>query len=239
VITPLVRAKPGDKRIGKTTPSPRRAETATTSAASPTSSRSGNRDSFLSGDVVIDGLYGSDAIRVDRHDPAIVEVIRKNDGLFGVDPARRQARNTRVSAVAVVTGVVLWELASGDISLYDNLSPATPLPDGLFPSTRRFGKVSPQGADAPIGAVLLSGAGRSYATRVLCHRPGHIAGAAARAVRRASWAGRPHRNAQSRIGVWWRGTDCVPTGCSSLARVVVRVRGGVGAPRPTRQAVSR
>lgn len=105
----------------------------------------GNRDNFLAGDVVIDGLYGGEAIRVDRHDHSKFETIRKNDGLFGVDRARRQARHGRISAVAILTGVVLWEPASADVALYENPSPATALPDGLFPATRRFGKVNADG----------------------------------------------------------------------------------------------
>jgi len=105
----------------------------------------GNRDNFLSNVVVIDGLYGGEAIRLDGDDHSKFEVIRKNDGLFGVDPARRQTRHSRISAVVVLTGLVLWEPASADVALYDNLSPAIPLPDGLFPATRRFGKVTASG----------------------------------------------------------------------------------------------
>jgi hypothetical protein len=105
----------------------------------------GNRDSFLSGDVVIDGLYGGEAIRFDRRDQSNVEIIRKNDGLFGVNSAGRQARHRRISAVAILSNVVLWEPASVDVALYDNLSPATALPDGLFPATRRFGKMTSDG----------------------------------------------------------------------------------------------
>lgn len=105
----------------------------------------GNRDNFLTDDVVIDGLYGGDAIRVDRHDHSKFEVIRKNDGLFGVDPARRQARHRRIAAVAILSGVVLWEPATADVAVYDNLSPESALPDGLFPATRRFGQVTADG----------------------------------------------------------------------------------------------
>lgn len=105
----------------------------------------GNRDNFLSDDVVIDGLYGGEAVCIDRQDHSKFEVIRKNDGLFGVDPARRQARHRRISAVAIVSGVALWEPASIDVALYDNFSPETPLAEGLFPATRRFGKVASDG----------------------------------------------------------------------------------------------
>ena len=105
----------------------------------------GNRDNFLSADVVIDGLYGGEAVRFDRDDHSNFEVIRKNDGLFGVDPARRQTRHRRISAVAILSGLVLWDPASVDVALYDNLLPATALPDGLFPAPRRFGKVTSDG----------------------------------------------------------------------------------------------
>jgi hypothetical protein len=105
----------------------------------------GNRDNFLSGDVVFDGMYGGDAVRFDLGDPSRFEAVRKNDGLFGYDPARQQARHSRISAVAVLSGVRLWDPTTADVALYDNLSPVNALPDGLFPTTRRFAQVSAGG----------------------------------------------------------------------------------------------
>lgn len=105
----------------------------------------GNRDSFLSGDVVVDGLYGNDAVRFDFRDPSRVEALRENNGLFGYDPARRRVRHSRISAVAVLSDVRLWDPTTADVALYDNLSPLVTLPDGLFPATRRFAQVSPSG----------------------------------------------------------------------------------------------
>ena len=82
-------------------------------------------------------------VRFDRHVHSKFDVIRKSDGLFGVDPSRQQARHRRISAVAILTGVVLWEPASADVALYDNLSPATALPDGVNrPGSHRGSVVS-------------------------------------------------------------------------------------------------
>ena len=105
----------------------------------------GNRDSFLSDDVVSEGLYGGEAVRSATDDYSKHEVVRKNDGLFGVDHARRQFRHRRISAVAILSRVFLWEPAAADVAVYDNFSPEIALPDDLFPATRRFGRVTSVG----------------------------------------------------------------------------------------------
>lgn len=105
----------------------------------------GNRDSFLSDDVVTEGLYGGEAVRFDRDDHSKHEVVRRNDGLFGVDHARHQFRHRRISAVTILGRVFLREPAAADVAVYDNFSPETALPDDLFPATRRFGRVTSAG----------------------------------------------------------------------------------------------
>lgn len=113
----------------------------------------GIHDTFCSEDVVIDGLYGGEAIRVDRNDLSVSEVVRRNDGLFGADSARPSGRHRRISAVGILRGGPLWEPERVDLAVYDNPYAATPAPKSLLAATRWFGALNPDADRSDFGWV--------------------------------------------------------------------------------------
>jgi hypothetical protein len=107
----------------------------------------GIHDGFCSDDQVFDGLYGGEAVVV-----ATGQGVRRPDGFFGLDP-QRGGRNTRVSAVAVISGLNGWAPANIDTAVYENPYPARAWPAETLPSTRRFGPIDRGATEATFGWI--------------------------------------------------------------------------------------
>ncbi len=93
-------------------------------------------DFLCSDDQVLDALYGGEAVVVDTG-----QLVRRRDGLFGVDATRGAGRNTRVSAVGVISRFSPWAPAETDVAVLENPYAATPWPSGLLPWRRWFDPV--------------------------------------------------------------------------------------------------
>lgn len=96
----------------------------------------GVHDSFCTDDQVIDALYGQEAVVI-----ATSQLTRYNDGFFGLDRERSVGRNTRVSAVGVVSGRRLWQDGAADVAILENPYQAVQWPHERFAPTRVFGPV--------------------------------------------------------------------------------------------------
>lgn len=97
----------------------------------------GVHDTFCSDVEVISAVYGSDAI-----DLRTGELVRNPDGLFGTDPQQGHGRHRRVSAVAVISHLRVWEAQTAEIAVLHNPNAARPWPIDALPATRRFGHVA-------------------------------------------------------------------------------------------------
>jgi hypothetical protein len=96
----------------------------------------GMHDMVCTDDQVVRGIYGSESIVV-----ATGKLVRQNDGVFGIDGEHPEGRHRRVSAVAVVNRLRVWESDIADVAIYDNPSATYPLPDNLLPGSRRPGQI--------------------------------------------------------------------------------------------------
>jgi hypothetical protein len=94
----------------------------------------GIHDVMCSEDQVSEALYGTEAVVV-----ATAQLTRRNNGLFGAGRGYPTGRNTRLSAVAVVQALRVWEPTKADIAVLHNPFASRPWPDDVFPATRRFG----------------------------------------------------------------------------------------------------
>lgn len=97
----------------------------------------GLHDVFCSDDEVLDALYGCESVNV-----ATSEATRRNDGLFQLDSVRHEGRHQRVSAVAVISHLRLWETPPADVTLFDNPYAARPWATEAITVTRRFGPIA-------------------------------------------------------------------------------------------------
>jgi hypothetical protein len=97
-------------------------------------------DIFCSDDQVLEGLYGGESVIV----PSL-ETVQRNDGLFGMDKGRPEGRHRRVSAVAVVRGLRVWEPDTADVAVLHNPHATRPWMDYALPASRRFGPVDTDG----------------------------------------------------------------------------------------------
>jgi hypothetical protein len=103
----------------------------------------GIHDSFCSDDQVIDALYGGEAVVFDAQDPTVNQLIRRNDGLFGIDRERPDGRHRRLSAVATFS-FAAWSVEAAVIHIYDNPFAERPWPDEVLPA-RRYRATSSSG----------------------------------------------------------------------------------------------
>lgn len=95
------------------------------------------------GDVeFITAVYGSDAV-----DLRTGELVRNPDGLFGTNPQGGRSRHRRISAVAVISNLRVWEAQTADVAVLHNPNAARPWPDNALLATRRFGHVATAGGD--------------------------------------------------------------------------------------------
>jgi hypothetical protein len=94
----------------------------------------GIHDMMCSEDQVSQALYGGEAVMV-----ATEQLTRLNNGLFGADRERPTGRNRRLSAIAVVQELRVWEPTKADIAVLHNPFASLPWPDDVLPATRRFG----------------------------------------------------------------------------------------------------
>jgi hypothetical protein len=97
----------------------------------------GVHDFLCAHDETTAALYGLEAVDLATHN-----LMRRNDGVFGLDRNQPQGRHSRLSGVALVTGMRPWNLAATDITVYQNPHAADPLPDRLLASSRRYGAVA-------------------------------------------------------------------------------------------------
>ncbi len=72
-------------------------------------------DFLCSDDQVLDALYGGEVVVV-----GLGQLVRRQDGFFGIDPARRMGRNTRVSAVGVISRFNPWMPEDADVAVLEN-----------------------------------------------------------------------------------------------------------------------
>ena len=96
----------------------------------------GVHDTFCDDDDVIGALYGTDAVVVATGEPT-----RQNDGVFGADAQRPEGRHRRVSAVAVVNELRVWEPDAADVAVLHNPYAARRWQDRMLPARRRFGPI--------------------------------------------------------------------------------------------------
>lgn len=96
----------------------------------------GVHDTFCGDDDVEQALYGGESVLIPSGEP-----IRRNDGLFGIDKARPAGRHRRISAVAVINGLRVWEPEAAEVGIFNNPYAARAWPDETFPASRRFGVV--------------------------------------------------------------------------------------------------
>lgn len=105
----------------------------------------GIHDGFCSDDQVLHGLYGGEAVVL-----GTARAVRQPDGFFGVDH-QRGGRNTRVSAVAVISPMLCWSPSNIDTAVYENPFPTHAWPAGALPSTRWFGPIDRDAAEVTFG----------------------------------------------------------------------------------------
>ena len=96
----------------------------------------GVHDLVCSDDQVVRGLYGSESLVVTTG-----QLKSQNDGVFGFDSEHAEGRHSRVSAVAVVSGLRVWDSDTADIAIYDNPHATYPLSDNLLTGSRRPGRI--------------------------------------------------------------------------------------------------
>ena len=106
----------------------------------------GVHDIHCADDQVIDALYGQEAVVV-----ATSQLIRHNDGFFGLDRERSAGRNTRVSAVGIVRGLRLSEEGVAEVTVLENPYPAVPWPHELLQPCRIFGPLPDAGTRSEFG----------------------------------------------------------------------------------------
>jgi hypothetical protein len=93
-------------------------------------------DFLCADDEVLAALYGGEAVAVDTG-----QLVRRRNGFFGMDAARRTGRNTRVSAVGVVSGLKTWVPEEADIAVLENPHAVVPWPRDVLPARRWYGPV--------------------------------------------------------------------------------------------------
>jgi hypothetical protein len=96
----------------------------------------GVHDFLCSHDETTAALYGVEAVIL-----ATGQLTRRNDGVFGLDSEHPDGRQRRVSAVALVTGLRLWNRPPAEITGYENPYAADRLPHDLLPTSRRYGAI--------------------------------------------------------------------------------------------------
>lgn len=94
----------------------------------------GIHDSFCDDWDVEGALFGSRGVVVSTG-----EWTRQNDGLFGADRARPEGRQRRLSAVAAISGLRVWEPKTATVYVLHNPHPVHEWPDDLLPADRRAG----------------------------------------------------------------------------------------------------
>ena len=99
----------------------------------------GVHDTVCSDYQVLEGLYGGETVTV----PAGI-LGRAKNGFFGVDRARPDGRNRRVSAVGVLRGLQPWALDRIDLAVFHNPYASHPWPTELLRFGRTFGPVGEQ-----------------------------------------------------------------------------------------------
>jgi hypothetical protein len=97
-------------------------------------------DTFADDHEVLSALYGGEAVTVPSG-----QLMRRNDGLFGVDKNRPTGRHRRVSAIIVVNWLKLWDPDAVDVAILHNPYAERPWPDDALPARRRFAPVSVKG----------------------------------------------------------------------------------------------
>lgn len=94
-------------------------------------------DPLCSDNQVLSALYGGESVVLSTN-----EMTRRNDGLFGVDRTQSQGRHRRVSAVAVIRQIRVWEPDRADVAVLHNPYPAHAWPAEVLPGSRFFGALS-------------------------------------------------------------------------------------------------
>ena len=95
----------------------------------------GMHDLFDQDPEVIAAFYGHEAVEYPGR------IFRRNDGIFGVDKGRPEGRHRRLSAVAVIRKIFVWEPENISVAVLHNPYAGRPWPDDYLPATRRFGEV--------------------------------------------------------------------------------------------------
>jgi hypothetical protein len=90
-------------------------------------------DFLCSDHEVLDALYGGEAVVVGTG-----ELVRRRDGFFGTD-RQGVGRNTRVSAVCVISAFTPWKPDDADVAVLENPYAALPWSRSVLPARRWFG----------------------------------------------------------------------------------------------------
>jgi len=106
----------------------------------------GVHDTVCSDDQVVEGLYGGESVVL-----ASGDLIRRNDGLFGIDAGKPSGRQSRLSAVAIISMFRAWKPDETDVALLRNPYASRPWPGNGLPATREFGVVDSCAAQLTLG----------------------------------------------------------------------------------------